>query len=435
MSLFVRLAAALAPYQMASTWYVGFSGGMDSQVLLQLLAEWRQRQPIPFPSVVAVHIHHGLQGVAETWPAHCAQVCAQLQIPLRVESVQVARGASLEAQARAARYAAFAKLLGPNDVLLTAQHQEDQAETLLFRLLRGAGVRGLAAIPPARPLGLGQLVRPLLAIARQDLATYAQDQGLSWIEDPSNQDQGLARNYLRHHILPKLKHRWPQLSTNWARTAAHMTEAQILLDELAQQDLSALEAETTPLTWLSVPSLPLSGIRVLSEARQRNLLRYWLARFTLLPDTAHWRSWVTLRDAVSEASMPCWALAQGQLVRAEGRIWWLSGAWLSLPESLDQPLNLQNPSLTLPANGYLHWQGLATDASWRIRYRQGGERLLVAGRGQRDLKRMLNELGVPIFLRGRLPLLFREDQLWAVANVPPLIPAGLSLIWEPPGLS
>ncbi|ERI53187.1 hypothetical protein N878_16440, partial [Pseudomonas sp. EGD-AK9] len=185
-ALDIRLRAALQPWRTAPAWRIAFSGGLDSSVLLHLLAGLVRREALP--PLAAIHVHHGLQPAAEAWPEHCARSCAQLDIPLEIVAVQVAPGASLEQAARQARYAAFAARLGEGEVLLGAQHRDDQAETLLFRLLRGAGVRGLAAMPVARPLGRGTLVRPLLDVPRTELLAYAEAHGLSWVEDPSNAD-------------------------------------------------------------------------------------------------------------------------------------------------------------------------------------------------------------------------------------------------------
>ena len=186
-----RLLQALAPLARSGGWCVAFSGGLDSTVLLHLLAQLARSEALP--ALSALHVHHGLQAAADGWPAHCQAVCRSLGIPLRVERVQVAVGGSIEQAARDARYRAFQANLGEGQVLLTAQHLDDQAETLLFRLLRGAGLRGLAAMPASRPLGGGRLCRPLLGVSRAELEAYAQAHRLDWVEDPSNQDPRFAQ--------------------------------------------------------------------------------------------------------------------------------------------------------------------------------------------------------------------------------------------------
>lgn len=431
MSLDSRLSSMLAPWREAPRWHVAFSGGLDSTVLLHLLVRLGEREPLP--PLSAIHVHHGLQAAADAWPEHCRRVCAQLGIALQVRRVQVDKAASLERGAREARYRAFAETLGEGELLLTAQHREDQAETLLFRLLRGAGVRGLAAMPECRPLGRGHLLRPLLDVSRAELEAYAHAYGLSWVEDPSNRTLQFSRNYLRHRVMPLLTSRWPQAVQNMTRTAAHMREAQALLGELAELDLGvARQAGAFP--WLPLPSLALAPLLTLSPARQRNALRHWLEPLTSLPDADHWAGWETLRDAAVDA-VPVWKLAGGQLLRAAGRLWWLSGDWLQRP-GCPAPWRDPGQLLPLPGNGLVVLQGRVPAGSLQVRYRQGGEIMALPERGHRDLKRLLNEHGVPFFVRGRLPLLYRGEELLAVANLPGLDgPADGSwrLCWQPSG--
>ncbi|UUY06525.1 tRNA lysidine(34) synthetase TilS [Pseudomonas sp. J452] len=429
-SLENRLLAALQPWLAAPAWRVALSGGLDSSVLLHLLARLRDRQALP--PLSAIHVHHGLQAIADTWPQHCQQLCDGLGVPLQIAYVQVAAGASLERAAREARYSAFERCLGAGELLLTGQHRDDQAETLLFRLLRGAGVRGLAAMPAQRALGQGVLLRPLLAVSRSELEAYAQQHELRWVEDPSNADTRFARNFLRAEVLPLLARQWPQARQNLARSAEHMREAQGLLDELAELDLAAA-APSSEYAWLGLPSLALGPLRQLSAARQRNALRHWLAPRTALPDSEHWQGWQDLRDAAVD-SAPVWRLAAGELRRADERLWWLAGEWLSTP-SLPAAWFEPAQSLQLPGNGRLHLRGEYPVGELQVRYRIGGEVLELPGRGHRDLKRLLNERGVPAFVRGRLPLLYRGEELLAVANLPGLDGSqwgDWQLSWQPP---
>jgi len=416
----------LTPWLNAPAWHIAFSGGLDSTVLLHLLADHARSQQTP--PLHAIHVHHGLQPADDAWPAHCKAVCDRLGIPLTVIHVQVTPGASLEQAARDARYAAFKGVLGPGDVLFTGQHRDDQAETLLFRLLRGAGLRGLSAMPVQRPLGQGQLVRPLLAVSRTQLHTYAQGHGLAWIEDPSNNDTAYTRNFLRAEVLPLLQQRWPQASQALARSAEHLGEALGLLDELAHADL-AEAGEGAPGIWPGLDSLDLATLAALSPARQRNALQHWLSLRTRLPDTRHWAGWADLRDAAIDAQ-PVWQLTDGQLQRSHGRIWWLSGDWLQ-PVAGAFTWEQPGSTLLLPGNGSVRLQGVPR-RDMRITYRQGGEVLDVPGRGRRDLKRLLNELQVPHFVRSRLPLLYCGERLLAVANLPELGQADCQLHWQPP---
>ncbi|MCJ8204092.1 tRNA lysidine(34) synthetase TilS [Pseudomonas sp. RGM2987] len=424
-----HLLTQLSPWRNAAAWRIAFSGGLDSTVLLHLLASLSKHHALP--TLSALHVHHGLQAAADAWPEHCRSVCEVLGVPLQLVSVQVRPGASIERAARDARYGAFVAAIHDNEVLLTAQHRDDQAETLLFRLLRGAGVRGLSAMPRQRPLGLGHLLRPLLDVSRAELEAYATQQGLSWVEDPSNDDQRFSRNYLRQRVFPVLAEQWPQASMSLARSAAHMSEAQGLLDDLARLDLAGATAPGA-FDWLGVPSLELAPLQALSPARQRNALSHWLAPMTTLPDSDHWSGWNSLRDAADDAQ-PIWRLAGGELHRGGGRAWWLSDHWL---RSATGPVEWADPAapLYLPDNGWVTLSGKRPAGPLCVRYRQGGEVLELPGRGHRDLKRLLNERAVPTFVRGRLPLLFRGEQLLAVANL-----AGLNagadgswqLIWQP----
>jgi tRNA(Ile)-lysidine synthase len=407
-----RLLKTLAPWRNASAWHIAFSGGLDSTVLLHLLASLAKTEALP--PLSPVHVHHGLQAAADAWPAHCQSVCDSLGVPLRILRVQVQPGASLERAARDARYLAFAGVIGAGEVLLTGQHRDDQAETLLFRLLRGAGVRGLAAMPAHRTLAAGHLVRPLLDVGRVELQAYAHEHHLKWIEDPSNADPRFSRNYLRHHVFPGLAQRWPHVVSSLARTAGHLGEAQGLLDELAVMDQQRAD-QPSPFPWLPLRSLLLAPLRELSDARQRNALRHWLAPLTRLPDSEHWAGWFSLRDAKGDAQ-PVWRLADGELHRCGERIWWLPFMWSEFSDASVSWPDAQK-TLELPANGRLKLIGEVPGGPLEVRYRQGGEIIEVPGRGRRDLKRLFNECGVPGFVRGRLPLLYRGERLLAVPTL------------------
>jgi len=424
-----RLLKQMLPWRNAAHWRIAFSGGLDSTVLLHLLACLAKNQSLP--PLSAIHIRHGLQAVAAAWPEHCRRVCEALGVPLQVTSVDVLPGASVERAARDARYGAFIAATQENEVLLTAQHRDDQAETLLFRLLRGAGARGLAAMPRQRPLGRGHLLRPLLDVSRGELEAYASLHGLSWVEDPSNDDHRYARNFLRRRVFPILAEQWPQASTTLARSAAHLSEAQGLLDELAQIDL-APAMTASAFDWLGLRSLELAPLRALSAARQRNALSHWLAPVTKLPDSDHWVGWDSLRDARDDGH-PVWRLADGEMHRTGGRIWWLSDRWLQPVSGPIQWPEVDQP-LLLPGNGRVILRGAAPSGALCIRYRQGGEIMELPGRGHRDLKRLLNENGVPAFVRGRLPLLYRGEQLLGLACLHGFdqgTDGSWQLIWQP----
>ncbi|MEK6216752.1 MAG: tRNA lysidine(34) synthetase TilS, partial [Boseongicola sp.] len=243
---------------------IAFSGGLDSTVLAHALA---QCSGVP---VLTIHVDHALQTDSADWSEHCAQIAAALKIEFRSlpVDVQLESGKGPEASAREARYAALHAELNDDDWLLSAHHREDQAETLLLNLIRGSGPAGVAGIGNIRRFGPGWLVRPMLNVDRADILQYATDQGLQWIEDPSNADRRFDRNFLRHDVLPRLMERWPDIAARLQRSAGHAGEASQLLIELAAIDLEFLG---------SCPArLPIDGLAELSAARQRNVIRFAL---------------------------------------------------------------------------------------------------------------------------------------------------------------
>lgn len=198
---------------------VAFSGGLDSTVLLHQLVQWRTENP--GVALRAIHVHHGLSANADAWVTHCENVCQQWQVPLVVERVQLAQeGLGIEAQARQARYQAFARTLLPGEVLVTAQHLDDQCETFLLALKRGSGPAGLSAMAEVSEFAGTRLIRPLLARTRGELVQWARQYDLRWIEDESNQDDSYDRNFLRLRVVPLLQQRWPHFAEATARSAA-----------------------------------------------------------------------------------------------------------------------------------------------------------------------------------------------------------------------
>lgn len=400
------LAASAAGGRVVRRLVLGFSGGLDSTVLLHLLREPAARHGLPLQ---VVHVHHGLQAAAEDWVRHADAQCAAWQLPLTVCRVQVPAQASVEAAARRARHEAFAAVLQEGDVLLLAQHGSDQAETVLFRLLRGSGVSGLGAMPAMTQLpGTSfPLWRPLLGEPRAALLAYAQAHGLRWVEDASNADTRFARNFLRHEILPRLATHWPGVEQTLMATARRMQEADALLSEMAA-DLLA-EAD-------DAGRLRCDVLCRLAPARQRLLLRHWLAvQGFAAPDEAMLQR---MLDEVVTARTDATPLLR-----------W-SGAEL---RRYRQRLYLLPPSLPLPADWSCVWTGAqplrlpdgrqlrASElpaASYVLHYRAGGEVLRRPGRAPADLKNLLQAVGIPPWERAALPLLFRDGELRAVAGLP-----------------
>lgn len=393
---------------------VAFSGGCDSTALLHALARLGPRLGA---ELLAAHIDHGLHPDSARWAVRCAAFCQALGVPCHTIRVTVgaAKGESPEAAAREARYAALATLIEAGDLLLTAHHRDDQAETLLLRLLRGAGPRGLAAMPFQAPFGRGLLVRPLLGLPRAALCGYARDAGLAWIDDPSNFDTDFDRNFLRHEILPTLAGRWPALSSLLARAARHQAEAAGLLDELAADDLS--DARGTPANTLLIGRLSL-----LSAARQRNLLRYFLRRCGVpVPDAVHLERIRTELIPARADAMPLVAWPGGEARRYRDRIFALrplpAVPPTPLPWDLSAPLPLP-PGLgtlvPLPARG----AGVAIPReSAEIRFGPEGERCRVAGhRHTSTLKNLFQAAAIPPWERARTPLLYIGNRLAAVGD-------------------
>ncbi len=382
-------------------------------MLLHLLAENRRALS---GELAAVHVHHGLQAEADAWEARCQRRCAGLGIPLKRFRLNLhpMRGKSLEALARSARYRVFRQLLAPGEILLTAHHRDDQAETLLLALLRGSGLKGLAAMPKQAPLGAGQLLRPLLDEDRETLLRYAREQGLSWISDPMNQDLALDRSYLRHQVLPRLKSRWPSCAATIARSASHCAEAQALLEEQLGEALPRYQGRTPN-------SLSIRKLLAASPARQSALLRHWIARRALpVPDSRHLRriQREVLRAAPDRSPLVVWSGAEVRRYRDDlfilpplppvpkAVLRWMWGE-LSLPEPLGR-LRLTDPA-GRPVDPAEYWPG-----GLQVRFSAEERGCRPSGQGHyRRFKQLFQEAGIPPWLRPYLPYLFAGDQLIA----------------------
>ncbi|MDA8416463.1 MAG: tRNA lysidine(34) synthetase TilS [Betaproteobacteria bacterium] len=279
--VFRALSGAVRHLQPGQTVRVALSGGLDSVVLLHGLVQWREREVI---SLSALHVNHQLQSMATQWSEFCGTLCRQWQVPLVTETVTIVRqpGQSLEAEARRARYDAYRRQLV--DWVVLAHHQDDQAETLLLQLLRGAGIPGLQGMPMCRTLDDGtNLLRPLLGLSRATLERYAAHHGLSWVEDPSNREVRFTRNYLRHRVAPLLDEIAPSWRRTLARSATHLAAAQRLLDDMAQQDYHHCQRGD---------GIDGRLLRELSSERGINLLRWWARKMGAPPcSTGRWEDW------------------------------------------------------------------------------------------------------------------------------------------------
>ncbi|MBS0375148.1 MAG: tRNA lysidine(34) synthetase TilS [Proteobacteria bacterium] len=396
---------------------VGLSGGADSAALLAAavqLARAPSPRHAPF-RLRALHVDHGLVAAAPLAVAARA-LCARLGVALAERRVEVrgARGASLEAAAREARHAAFAAELAPGECLVTAHHREDQAETLLLQLLRGAGLPGLAAMPAAARLGPGWLLRPLLAVPRAALRDYAAAEHLDWHEDPMNADQRFDRAYLRAALWPLVEARWPGAARALARTATHLATAQAELDEHSAEYLATLE---------QAGSLSVAGLAALPAARRAEVLRYWLRRLGLPPPST--RRLAGLAREVLGAGpdrAPRLAWPGAELRRFHGRLY----ATAPLPPLvLPADPGLPSPPGVVPLGGLgrvaLRWGrgpaalDVTSTAGLELRPRHGGEQLrLERGGPSRPLKDWLREARVPPWTRRRAPLVYERETLVAV---------------------
>lgn len=415
---------------------VALSGGRDSVVLLDALAQLAATRSL---SLTAIHVHHGLSINANAWAQFCADLCRTRNIAFTVRKVEVPRtpGLSLEAEARRARYAALADAALQQAIshIALAHHQDDQAETVLLQLLRGAGPHGLAAMPQTRgdPRGLLWL-RPLLEVARSEIDRYRAARKLTFVDDESNLDRRHLRNALRMTALPALKAISPQLAPILARAAAHQGEASLLLDELAAVDATpAFDGAT----------LDRALLGELAPPRARNLLRWFLRQHALpAPSTARLAAMLAQLTRARPDARVKLVHAGTEIGVYHGRINvhgppppaysvpWAGQAVLALPHG------------TLAFERTLG-QGVAAKrlgaAQVTVRARGGGERLQLApGRPRRALKAILHEAGIPEWERQRLPLLFCGDELAAVPGLGVDVAyqaggtaPGFALRWEP----
>ncbi|MBF0033999.1 tRNA lysidine(34) synthetase TilS [Citrobacter freundii] len=412
---------------------VAFSGGLDSTVLLHQLVLWRALHPDV--ALRAIHIHHGLSPHADSWVQHCESVCAQWQVPLVVERVHLEDdGLGIEAQARRARYQAFGQTLLPGEVLMTAQHLDDQCETFLLALKRGSGPAGLSAMGENSPFAGTRLIRPLLAQTREALEAWARQHELCWIEDESNQDDTYDRNFLRLRVNPLLQQRWPHFAQAVARSAALCAEQESLLDELLASDLA--DCITAHGTLLVAPLMMMSGVR------RAALLRRWLAGLNAPMPSRNGleRIWQEVALAREDAS-PCFRLGECEVRRYQSQLWWVKSVdgqsetvipWLEWKTPLALPAGLG--SVQLISAGELRMP--QADEAVSIRFKAPGVLHIVGRNGGRKLKKIWQEQGIPPWRRDTTPLLFYGETLIAAAGVfvtregAAEDGAGVSLVWR-----
>jgi tRNA(Ile)-lysidine synthase len=386
---------------------VAYSGGPDSTALLHALASLPETHA---RGLRALHVDHGLHTESAHWAAHCRAFCATLGVACDVRLAKVDRltGIGLEAAARHARYAIFAENLHANEYLLLGHHQDDQVETVLLKLLRGAGPEGLGGMRMRRPLGHGMLWRPLLTLPRQVLCDYVDAHQLPCIHDPSNDDTRLARNHLRHDILPRLKAHWPQAAVSITHSASLCRAA---ADTLQQDWLVALEALRDDVT----NSLDAPGWLALPSALRDPLLAHWLHAQGLPAPTTAQRQQIERQCTAQDGQLPCiqWPGAEVHV--------WKHRLWAMAPRHVAQAraeLQWKGEALPLPDGGLLSLEPTAQlPITLNVRWRGGGERIRPTGdRHTRDLRSLFQTGAIPPWQRDACPLLYEDDELIAVAD-------------------
>ncbi len=433
---------------------IAYSGGVDSHVLLHLCAQLKNAPGGSEQTYSAVYIDHGLSPHAKNWGQHCQQICDGLDIPLTIVEVDARpkKGQSPESAARLARYHALAEILQTSEYLLTGQHLNDQSETLLLQLLRGSGTRGLAAMPKLRRFSRGYLSRPMLNYRQQDILVYAKQHNLQWIEDETNFEQHFDRNYLRHSIFPLLQQRWPAVEENFARAAELQSETQVLLEQMAQQDMqdalvynanNHCEAEKL----LSHALVALRN-RYQDDIRLKNLLRFWISvNHMPLPSRKILQEIINAVINASENANPrvCWNRDNLHVeIRKYRNILYLL---TSLPETAEQSaennlLTVQH-SVELGGNrGKIILQPYSGDSSFAgdqnaagneltqgfdpqlllsrplsVAFRKGGESYQRTPQDiTRTLKNWFQQQGIPPWERPSMPLIYWGDELIQVGQ-------------------
>jgi len=445
MSFVKRLQTSLESLSVPSEnahYVVAYSGGIDSHVLLYCCKKLKLR-------VRAVHVHHGLQDIADEWVNHCQGICRVLNIHLDVVYVDAKKnkGQSPEEAARSVRYEALQNNLLESDCLLTAQHINDQAETLLLQLFRTASTAGLSAMPGQRQLGKNSHLRPLLSFSRQEIEKFAAQNALSWVEDPTNQDVSYDRNFLRKEIIPLLQSRWPEITGQLSTVASLQSNNLQVLEDMAAIDLAnliKLPAYQSITSFYKVVSvLSIFRLKKLSVARRLNVLRYWLIKTAgnqsakLSARISPTRNLLEEMDRAlinsAQDANPVITFSGFELRKFQGDLYLLKPAapslapltahpcatadtaWQPLSPVLIPALNIQLKSIDSIAGGL---NKSLLNESLKICFRQGGENFHPAGRRHSQrLKKLLQEANIPTWDRESIPLVYFKDELIAVVGL------------------
>lgn len=413
-----QLLESLQPYREHKRWLLGLSGGLDSVVLLHLLSVLRKQEELP--PLLAVHVNHQINTSSDLWSKHCQRLCKKLRVDIEVHAVEVVpAGRGPEAAARDARYRIFEELIGEHEVLLLAHHLDDQIETFFLRLLRGAGTQGLSGMPAQRSLAEGELFRPLLAWQREDLRRYAARHSLRWVEDDSNADTQLNRNYLRQQVLPLLEKRWPGYRKSVMRGVEAIGEAESQLRAQQGERLSQAMGRD-----FGEATLKLSVLEGASREDASRLVRSWLKALDLPnPGRDQLREFLQQLQEAAPGSRPKLRTASYAVRRYRDKLY-ASRVFVNEALLVGQRLS-PTQGLTMPGLGRLdlvpsQGEGIRSDIAQELElgFRDGGERCRPAGREHsQSLKKLLQEYQVPPWWRDRLPLLVADEVLVAVADL------------------
>jgi tRNA(Ile)-lysidine synthase len=416
MSLESFMQQALSQQPIKERLLIAFSGGLDSSVLLHLIVKANQQLASP-KVIIALHINHQLSTFANDWEHHCKMVCEALNVDFITELVDInVSGKGFEAAARDARYKLFEAHINAGDILLMAHHANDQAETFLLRLMRGAGVLGLSAMRAERALGSGKLWRPLLDFNRVDLEAYAKANNLHWVEDDSNTSLDFDRNFLRHKVMPIFLARWPQAIKQLQATSARLDQAQNLLDDLAAIDFQDLDERPERYG----QSLAYKKCAALSAERLTNVLRYWCDKKGFAVPSADQLSQIHAQFFSTGAQLSSAVVTWGncECRQFNDRFYLMPSLKPFMPTS-DYVIDSSDKNINLGWAGNLSInRSILKAKNLSIRWRQGGERCTPVDRAHsQTLKKLLQEYQLETWLRDRVPLIFCDDQLVAVGDL------------------
>jgi len=394
--------------------WVAYSGGVDSHVLLHLLSQSNQSA---LKNLAAIHVDHGLHPDSAQWTQQCADTAADLNVHFVSLTANVTNIESLgmEAAAREARYHALQQALTADDILLTAQHQQDQAETLLLQLFRGAGPKGLSAMAAQFLLGETDTIRPLLNVSQAEILAYAHQHHIQWIDDPSNVETRWNRNYIRHKLWPDIIQRWPSAARTISRSAEHCAETSELLADLAQQDLTILGVDKNS------TSLPITALLTLSMARCRNALRHFmLLKKCPLPSSVNLQRIIDEVCLAKQDAKPLVTWSGVEIRRYQDQLYFMSPLLKHNSKHIIKITGFQN--VALGDGRFIQWEkkvgeglNFPETAEITLRFRQGGEQIKPQGGDHhKSLKHLFQHWAIPPWQRDRIPLIFCDDKLVAV---------------------